>query len=202
MSRLAGWTVADLRAALASVRADAGGGTAVLASASFGASLLAMACAVTNRKAFTAELEELGKRADQSADTLLDLAEADGLSYGRVLEARRLPQETPQQQELRQRCMEEALVEAIRIPLKAATLCLQLLEVCEELLDRCRPVTHTDLGSGAMLLAAGVRGSLFNLRQNCAGRLDSSSWLAQGAAVQSSTDELLSRIMRRVEERL
>lgn len=202
MTSLADRSVASLREALASVQAEAGGGTAVLVGAALGASLLAMAAAVTNRRSSSARVEALGTRADRGADRLLDLAEADGRAYARVLEARRLPRETPEQQDVRQRCLEEALLEALRVPLEAATLCRGLLEVAEESLDCCRPVTHSDVGSGALLLAAGVRGSLYNLRQNSAGRPDSGAWLQQGKALQDTTDELLSRILRRVEEGL
>jgi len=202
LSRLADRSVAHLRAALASVQADAGGGTAVLVGAALGASLLAMAAAVTNRRTPSKALDELGRKADLAAERLLDLAEADGCAYARVLEARRLARETPEQEAARRRCLEEALQEALRVPLEAATLCRELLEVAEDLLGSCRPATHSDLGSGALLLAAGVRGSLYNLRQNCAGRSDAEAWLNQGLALQATTDELLSRVLRRVEEGL
>lgn len=200
MSDLAGWTVDELRRALASPRADVGGGTAVLVGASLGASLLAMAAAVTLKSAEPPGLAGFRTVVEEAAGRLLDLAERDGRSYGAVLEARRLPRETPEEREERDRRVAGALEDAIRIPLEAASVCRDLLGVAERFLDQCRPTTHSDLGSGALLLAAGVRGSLFNARQNCAGHPEPGPWLARARELQGATEEILSRILRRVEE--
>lgn len=200
MSELAGWTVDEMRHALASPRADVGGGTAVLVGASFGASLLAMAAAVTLKHAEPPGLAGFRSVVQEAAARLLELAEEDGRSYGRVIEARRLPRDTEEQRAERERRVEEALEAAIRIPLDAAGACRDLLGICERLLDMCRPVTHSDLGSGALLLAAGVRGSLFNARQNCAGRPDAGPALQRADDLQRATEELTSRILLRVEK--
>ena len=200
MSRLAELQVEELRQALASPRAEAGGGTAVLVSASFGASLMAMAGAVTARHGSSPRLEELSAWADHTARRLLDLAEEDGLSYSRVLEARRLPRETAEERAFREARIEAALREALRIPLEAARTCLELLEACPALLDLCRPATHSDLGSAALLLGSGLRGSLFNVRQNCKSWPEPQGYLDQARALQDRAEELLPQILRRVEE--
>jgi len=201
LSTLGGWTLEELRQSLASPRADTGGGTAVLVGAAFGACMLSMAVGVTCRHSPCGELADLGRQAEQSSRRLLVLAEADGHSYGLVLEARRLPRQTPQQEALRQERVHLALQEAIEIPLNAARLCLEMLELAGVLLDRCRPATRSDLASGALLLVAGLKGSLLNVRQNCASHPNAETWLEQARGLLATGDRQVSEILSHLEEK-
>ena len=200
MTTLGGWTLEELRRSLASPRAETGGGTAVLVGAAFGACMLSMAVGVTCRHAPCGELETLGRRAEESSRTLLELAQADGQSYGRVLEARRLPRQTPEQEAQRRERVHLALQEAIETPLTAAGLCLDMLDLAASLLDRCRPATRSDLASGALLLVAGLKGSLLNVRQNCASHPDAETWLERARCLQAAGDRQASGILTRLEE--
>lgn len=200
MSSLRGWTLEELRRSLASPRAETGGGTAVLVGAAFGACMLAMAVGVTCRHSPCGELQGLGLEAEEASRRLLEFAEADGLSYGRVLEARRAPRQTPEEVIRRQQRVHQALQEAIEIPLGAARLCLEMLELASHLLDRCRPATRSDLASGALLLTAGLKGSLLNVRQNCAGHPDPGSWLEQARDLEESGGRRAQEILSRLEE--
>jgi len=201
LSALGGWTLEELRQSLASPRAETGGGTAVLVGAAYGACMLSMAVGVTCRHSPCGELEGLGRQAEESSRRLLGLAEADGRSYGLVLEARRLPRQTPQQEALRQEKVHQTLQEAIEIPLNAALLCLEMLDLAGVLLDRCRPATRSDLASGALLLVAGLKGSLLNVRQNCASHPNAETWSEQARGLLAAGDRRVSEILSRLEEK-
>lgn len=195
MSELAGWNVDELRKALASHRPDVGGGTAVLVGASLGASLMAMAAAVTLKKADPPGLAGFRNVVVEAGERLLALAEADGKSYGAVVEAQRLPAEDPS----RSARVQEALEHAVRVPLDAASTCRDLLGICERMLEMCRPVVHTDLANAALLLGVGVRGSLFNVRQNCGSLADPAEWRKRADDLQASSQEIVQRIVGKVD---
>ncbi|MGI5842742.1 MAG: cyclodeaminase/cyclohydrolase family protein [Candidatus Xenobium sp.] len=200
MSALGGWTLEELRRSLASPSAETGGGTAVLVGAAFGACLLSMAVGLTCRHTPCGELEALGRRAEETSRTLLEVAQADGQSYSRVLEAQRLPRQTPEQEALRREKVNLALQEAIELPLTAAGLCLEMMEMATSLLDRCRPATRSDLASGVFLLVAGLKGSLLNVHQNCAYHPDAGTWLERARYLQAAGDRQASEFLTRLEE--
>lgn len=197
MSELRGWSLEELRGALGSHRPDVGGGTAVLVGASLGASLLAMAAAVTLKKADPPGLAGFRNVVVEAGGRLLELAEADGQSYGAVVAAQRLPEGT----EGREQRIREALEHAIRVPLEAASTCRDLLGICERMLEMCRPVTHTDLANAALLLGVGVRGCLFNVRQNCGSGPEGAEWRRRADDLQGSSEELVQRIVGKVDRR-
>lgn len=205
MKALAECSIEECRRRVASPEAAAGGGTAVLISASLGAGLLAMAAAVTLKREDPPGLTGLRNLVVERSARLLALAEEDGLAYAGWLEAVALPRQTSAEVALREARKGEALERALRIPLEAAGLCRDLLGIAERMLSMCRPHTRTDLASGALLLAAGLRGSLFNVRQNLAGLADLSrvaEHKARCEALHRSGQSLLERILESVEEQL
>lgn len=195
MSELANWSVDELRRALGSHRPDVGGGTAVLVGASLGASLMAMAAAVTLKKADPPGLAGFRNVVVEAGERLLELAEADGRSYGAVVEAQRLPAEDPD----REGRLRDALVHAVQVPLDAASTCRDLLGICERMLEMCRPVVHTDLANAALMLGVGVRGSLFNVRQNCGSLPEAGGWRQRADDLQAASEEIVKRIVGKVD---
>jgi formiminotetrahydrofolate cyclodeaminase len=203
--KLAEWTLDDLRRRLASPSPQAGGGTAALAAASMGAALLAMAAAITLKTSEPPGLAGLRQVAVDQSRRLLELAEADGRAYAAVLEARRMPGGTPEQSAERARRLEEALLEAVRVPLEAAQACRELMGICERFLDLCKPSTHSDLAVAAQLLYTGIVACLLNLRYNlrALGEVPGAeTYRRRVPELRTASAELLARVARRVEESL
>ncbi len=154
-------TVGQLLERLAGLDPSAGGGTASLVSAAQGASLLAKAAAVTQKKEPVARLEELRREAVEGGSKLLQLAQADGQSYAGLLAAYRLPAGDERLARIQQ-----AVELTVETPLQAATLCGQLSDLAGELLALSKKSIHADVAAGALLLWTGMRGCLLNAMVN------------------------------------
>lgn len=181
MKELGRYSFDELLEVIGSSRSDVGGGTAALLAAAMGASLHAMACSVTLKRGHStdvAELEALRAQATSVAASLLELAQEDGESFGKVLEARHLPRATAEEAATRESAIQAALRHAVELPLQAARVCCEQMLSAEKLRSLCVRPAHSDINGGVVLLSCGVNGSLFNVWQNCASLEDSQELLA------------------------
>lgn len=191
-------SLADFTHEVCCPSAGCGGGTAVLAGAAFGAGLAAMAVRVTLRRS-PEKAEKMQSRADlfeEAAARLLKLAEKDGSSYDGVLQARRLPKETPEEQQIRHEAVQKALLTSVEVPLTAAEECVNLLRGAADCSTDCVKACHTDLASGANLLYCGVLGCVYNIMQNAAGLDDSEPVKARARVMANQAGIIRSAVIR------
>lgn len=146
-----------------------GGGAAALVGA-LGAALAAMVLNYTvGRKGYDrvdAEMRALLARADTIRGELLDLVEEDAAAYAAVVDARRLPNERPEQVAHRDRELQRALAGAVRVPLRAAVLAADILALCEPIAERGNRRLISDAGVAALLADAALHGAALNVRVN------------------------------------
>ena len=163
-------SVRDFAAALASHEPVPGGGAAGALAGALAAALAAMVCQFTvGRRRFEAvepEMRALLARADQIRGEMIELVEADARAYESVVEAKALPKETPAQAEARDLRMQDALVSAIRVPLRSAVLAADVLALCEPVAERGNPRLVSDAGVAAILADAALQASALNVRAN------------------------------------
>lgn len=178
---LENWQVGELLDKLGGQDPSAGGGTASLVTAAQGASLLAKAAAVTQKKEPIPRLEELRLEAVSLGRRLTHLAQADGEAYAAVVAAYGLPKG-----EERTAQIQVALERAAQTPLEAADLCRSLWQKADEFLALSKKSIHTDVAAGALLLWTGMRGCLLNALVNAQLMSDK----AHAAEVQRRCDEL------------
>ena len=145
--------------------APAGGSVAAL-SGSLGAALGEMSIRITQRKKsheqHTARFTDALDRLAPYTATLLELVDADKDAYDRVIEAHRLPKDSPG----RDAAIQKALIRATEIPSKTAGCAAETLRILEEV----RPIVHgnvaSDLQVGLQMLRAALRGAISNMRVN------------------------------------
>lgn len=99
--------------------------------------------------------EELTKLVDQDTD-----------AFNLVMEAYKLPKETEEEKTYRNQKIEEGTLEAIRVPLKVATLSLSALNHFDVLIEHCNPQTTSDLGVAILMLTSGGEGACMNVLIN------------------------------------
>ena len=147
-----------------------GGGSAAALAAAMGAALVAMVAELTIGRPAYAEHEEAIRKirfdAIERRVELLDLAQQDADAYDIVVRARHLPKETEAEKAARSSALEAAMVEAARIPLRAAVVASEVLDLAKRIAPIGNKNASSDAGVAAQLAAAGVRGALLNVRIN------------------------------------
>ena len=147
-----------------------GGGSAAALAAAMGAALVAMVAELTIGRPAYAEHEETVRKirfdAIDRRGELLDLAQQDADAYDIVVRARHLPKDSEAEKAARSSAVEAAMLEAARIPLRAAVVASEVLDLAERIAPIGNKNAASDAGVAAQLAAAGLRGALLNVRIN------------------------------------
>lgn len=151
-----------------------GGGSVAALVGSIGAALNIMVYNLTvGKKVYTAYEPELKTEMEKSANRLteiykelLDEMENDKAAFDKVMAAFKLPKETEEEKVARAFEIENSYKKAMEVPLKSANLCLEALFVLEVFSIYGNVNAITDVGTGALLLYAGIEASLLNVNIN------------------------------------
>lgn len=165
-------TVRDFSEAVASGEPIPGGGAAAAQAASLGAALGEMIGHLTEGRSKYADVQQEVEEALAELAPLrthLRLAAGrDAESFGRVMDARALPQTTEDERVLREGEIEAALKGAATIPLEIAGVAVQVLELLETLAEIGNPNALSDAATGAQLSYAAVASARYNVLVNTA----------------------------------
>ncbi len=200
----------DLVARMATTDPVPGGGSASAVAGALGAALTHMVVALSRGRPDAAphevELTEIGTAAAQFQSELLALAEADATAYASVVAARRLPRDTPRDQEARRVMIDASVREAIRAPRAIARAALEVMRLTE----RLAPIGHaraiSDVGVATLLAGAALRGAAMNVEINLPSLPDDDPLRGEAATeigdLLAGADDLEPRVRARVAERL
>jgi formiminotetrahydrofolate cyclodeaminase len=84
------------------------------------------------------------------------------------MSAYRLPRDSNEEKEQRSKAIEEATLEATRIPLDVAEKALEVMKIAALVIAKGNINAITDGGTGAALAHAGIKGAGLNVRVNVA----------------------------------
>jgi glutamate formiminotransferase/formiminotetrahydrofolate cyclodeaminase len=203
--RLADLTLPAFGEALASDAPVPGGGSAAAYAGAMGAALVAMVARIALRKVDDGALRAHVGEMDALRRDFLRLVDDDSAAYARVAEAMKLPKSTDEEKRARGERMQAALLGAARVPLQVAGASRRLLEACERGLENAPAAAVSDIGVGALMAEAALRGAALNVKINLASLKDR----AQVSALSGDLDSALSgaeaqraRIMDLVESRI
>jgi formiminotetrahydrofolate cyclodeaminase len=147
-----------------------GGGSAAALAAAMGAALVAMVAELTIGRPAYAEHEGTIRKirfdAVERRVELLALAQQDADAYDVVVRARHMPKDSDAEKAARSSALEAAMLEAARIPLRAAVVAAEVLDLAERIAPIGNRNAASDAGVAAQLAAAGLRGALLNVRIN------------------------------------
>lgn len=99
-------------------------------------------------------------------DKLIPLIDADTKSFNMIMKAYGFPKVTDEEIELRSNLIEEATIEAIRVPFEVANLSLEALEVFGFILKYGNKQTVSDLGVATLAVSSGIEGAIYNIMIN------------------------------------
>ncbi len=197
----------DLLDALAAGTAAPGGGSASAYSGAAAASLVSMVARLTIGKKKYAESEaRMQAILTQSEALRNDLSRSiqlDASAFEGVMAAYKLPQVTPEQQEVRRKSIEQTTLLATQVPLGVANKSLRVLELAEQVIHFGNVSALSDAATGAALARTAITGAGYNIRIN-ARELPSNlsaPFLAEFAGIESHAAEIAKRIQAVLKER-
>jgi Methenyl tetrahydrofolate cyclohydrolase len=163
-------TLAAFAERLASSEPVPGGGSASAIAAALGASLVAMVASLTQGRPKYAEHATLAAAVAPTARALaaelFDLADADSQAYAACAFALKLPRESFEDKEARDRQVREAAQVAAEVPLHCVERCFDALRLAEVLSGRSNRNASSDLRVASLLLEAAADGAAANVLVN------------------------------------
>lgn len=185
-----------------------GGGSIAALAGSLGAALASMVANLAQGGPDAdkdAKLIALAETAQSLKDRLMVAVDADTNAFNAFMDARRLPDTTPEQKVARQEAMQAGLKLAIEVPLDTARTSLAALELAGEAARLGKVASITDAAVGAQMAFAGVRGGIWNVVINLKDITDAAYVVdlqAQCAALLAQAGERLAEISAFVDQKL
>jgi glutamate formiminotransferase/formiminotetrahydrofolate cyclodeaminase len=165
-----GTTMASFMDQVAAGTPTPGGGTVAAVAGALASCLAAMVANLTIGKkkyaAHEAEVRETKTRAEAARRELMALARADSEAFEAVMKAGRMPQATPSEQAARDKTLADANLEATRVPLRTADVCLEVVRLAARVAQVGNVRAVSDAGVAGLLATAAGEGALLNVQIN------------------------------------
>lgn len=159
-------TCRDFTAALAANQPVPGGGGASAMVGALAAALCAMAGNYTVGKKKYADVEEdvreMLTECEELRLRLLNLVEADADAFEPLSKAYSIPKDDPEREDK----LEEATLNAIKAPLAMMDACADVIELLDEMLEKCNHMMISDVACGAILAGAAMKAASLNVYVN------------------------------------
>jgi glutamate formiminotransferase/formiminotetrahydrofolate cyclodeaminase len=172
------------------------------------AALILMVARLTIGKKKYVEVEEqmraIEQRALQLRQELTQAVSEDAAAFQGVMAAFRMPKNTQEEKSLRDDRIQAATLDAAQVPLAVARLCLELLELAQEVIQHGNLNAISDAGSAASLAGAALNGAALNVRINVPGLDDqevSSELLKEIGGIESRGAALQEQIQAQLFQR-
>jgi len=147
-----------------------GGGSIAALSGSLGVALNSMVSNLTANKRGSEGvdkiLNEVAEKCQEIKQQLVRAIDDDTNAFNSFMDARRLPNKTAEEKELRNKAMQAGLKEAVMVPLNTAKQSLKAIELSETVAQYGNPKSITDVGVGAQSAYTGVIGGIYNVLIN------------------------------------
>lgn len=188
---MAGETVADFIASVASSAPVPGGGSVAAHVGALAGALAQMVAGLTAGKkkyvAVDAEMRALAEAANALKAQLAALVKTDADAYAMVSGAYKLPKEAPDQQTARDAAIQAALMHAAAVPLDTARAAAAVAALAATCAEKGNTNAASDAGVAALLAEAACRGAAYNVRINVASMPDK----AAGAPIAAEAAKLV-----------
>ncbi|MBZ0200623.1 MAG: glutamate formimidoyltransferase [Ignavibacteriaceae bacterium] len=147
-----------------------GGGSIAALAGALGASLSSMVSNLTANKRGSEDIDDiLNEAAEKCQGIKFNLVKAiddDTNAFNAYMNARRLPNKTPEEKAARNNEMQAGLKTAVYVPMNTALQSLKAIEIACTVAKYSNPSSITDVGVGAQSAFTGVIGGIFNVLIN------------------------------------
>jgi glutamate formiminotransferase/formiminotetrahydrofolate cyclodeaminase len=159
--------------ALASGEPTPGGGSASAFGSAMAASLVAMVARLTVGKKRYADVEgEMWTLIEQATELQKNMQEAvvrDAQAFEAYMNARRMPRDTDQEKSERIKAIQEASIDAAKVPLEVASQSKKIMDLALIAAEQGNVNAISDAGTAASFAKAAIRGAALNVRINLLG---------------------------------
>ncbi len=163
-----------------------GGGSAAAQAGTMAAALVSMVARLTVGKKKYAEVEsrvqQIIEQSEAMRSELSEAVAADAHAFDGVMQAMRMPHDSPEEEAARAEAMERAMHQAAAVPLEVARRARKLIDLAAELAEIGNVNAITDAASGAAMARAALRAASLNVKINASGISDqvaARTWLSQ-----------------------
>lgn len=167
---LVSMTTADLVDEVSRDTPAPGGGSIAALSGALAAALASMVAGLTQGKATDAETDQLltnvSVKAQDVKDQLVAAVDADTDAFNAYMDARRMPNGTPEEKAAREKAEQDGLKEAVEVPFRTAELSYEAMQLADQVAHHGNPASITDGAVGVECGFAGVRGGIWNVMIN------------------------------------
>ena len=198
-------TIASFLTRLAARSAAPGGGATGALHAAQAAALLAMVARFSDGPRHDAEVVgRVRAAADGLADEALELAEADSAAFGKVVDAYKLPKDTPEQKAARSDAIAEALGGAARPQADLMAASVRLAGLGEDLLAVANRNVISDIAAAAAAIGAAAVTAQVNIEANLGGIKDPAliEELTRTAALADGVADRANRLIAAIREEI
>jgi glutamate formiminotransferase/formiminotetrahydrofolate cyclodeaminase len=149
--------------------APGGGSIAALAGA-LGAALASMVSNLSIGKRGSEEVEEdlkpVADKVQEIKDFLVKAVDEDTNAFNAYMAARRLPEKSEKEKELKKKALQDGLKEAVAVPINTAKRSAEVIGLAGIAVEKGNINSVTDAGVGAQIAYTGVKGGIFNVLIN------------------------------------
>lgn len=155
---------------LASNSPTPGGGSVAALAGALGAALISMVGNLTVGKKKYEDVEEEIKRILSSSEKLRyelsQLIEDDVKVFNNFMATYKMPKETEDEKKVRTEKIQEALIEAAKVPLKVAYKCLDIMILSQEVAEKGNVNVVSDVGVAVLMAEAALESAILNVKIN------------------------------------
>ena len=155
---------------LASNSSTPGGGSVAALAGAMGASLISMVGNLTVGKKKYEDIEEDIKRIIGSSEKLRyelsQLIEEDVKVFNNFMATYKMPKETEDEKRARTEKIQEALVEAAKVPLRVAYKCLDIMILSQKAAEKGNINVISDAGVAVLMAEAALESAILNVKIN------------------------------------
>ncbi len=185
---------------LASSSPTPGGGAIAALVGSLAAGLISMVSNLTLGKqkyaAVQEEVKQLLSQSEQLRAQLLQLVDADAEAFNQIMEGYKLPKASEDEKRVRADRIQQATIEASRVPLEIARKCVEVVDLAGTAARITNVQAIGDVAMAAYLAEGALRGAVINIDINLRGVNDAQAVNALNGQAQA----LLSGLNDRVNE--
>lgn len=155
---------------LASNSPTPGGGSVAALAGALGAALISMVGNLTVDKKKYEGVEEDIKKIISSSEKLRyelsQLIEEDVKVFNNFMATYKMPKETEDEKRVRTEKIQEALIEAAKVPLRVAYKCLDILNLSKEVAEKGNINVVSDAGVAVLMAEAALESAILNVKIN------------------------------------
>lgn len=181
---------------LASSAPTPGGGPVAAFTCAQGASLCIMVCELSIGKKKFEEYDNLLKEVlsnqKKYKEEFLNLMNQDSIDFKEMEKVFKMPKDTDEEKDLRNKAMQEAFKICLETPLNIMEIALKSISDTRRIVGKSSSLASSDLEVSALMLEAGARGALVNVKINTKNMEDKT--FAQGKNTRA--DELIAEISK------